>query len=248
MAKGRYMALSSSDFAAFRQQPAGQPAPAPRPVARTGGSARSTIWFAQDETRGALIDWLRANTGRSNFLRDVCVGFDSYGTLSPNQEAAVRRAMASTASAGPATPAPTTTANLGSIVDMMRRASTTLKNPKVLCAADEQQFRLTVAGEGARAPGTVNVCSADRAFEDRSWFGRILADGRFEPARNADPATTARVGRALTCLAADPEAAAKAYGQRFGACCFCARELTDKASIEAGYGPICAEKYGLAHG
>ena len=31
-------------------------------------------------------------------------------------------------------------------------------------------------------------------------------------------------------------------------CCFCGRDLLDAESIDLGYGPICAEKYGMLHG
>lgn len=32
-------------------------------------------------------------------------------------------------------------------------------------------------------------------------------------------------------------------GKRMGACCFCSRTLTDPASLDQGYGPICARHY-----
>lgn len=34
-------------------------------------------------------------------------------------------------------------------------------------------------------------------------------------------------------------------GKEQGFCCFCSRTLTNDGSLEHGYGPICAEKYGL---
>lgn len=34
-------------------------------------------------------------------------------------------------------------------------------------------------------------------------------------------------------------------GKRVGSCCVCGRMLTKKASIDAGIGPICADKVGL---
>jgi hypothetical protein len=37
-------------------------------------------------------------------------------------------------------------------------------------------------------------------------------------------------------------------GRKFKRCCFCSRELTDSPSIVAGYGPICADKWGLPWG
>lgn len=41
---------------------------------------------------------------------------------------------------------------------------------------------------------------------------------------------------------------AKELGQLYGVCIFCGRTLTDEASIEAGYGPVCAENHGLPWG
>ena len=34
-------------------------------------------------------------------------------------------------------------------------------------------------------------------------------------------------------------------GKEYGRCCFCNRELDNEGSIQHGYGPICAEKWGL---
>lgn len=44
-------------------------------------------------------------------------------------------------------------------------------------------------------------------------------------------------------LNADPLAAAMKYGKLSGRCCSCGRDLTDPASIEAGIGPVCAQKF-----
>lgn len=41
---------------------------------------------------------------------------------------------------------------------------------------------------------------------------------------------------------------AKAFGDRFHRCVYCSTELTDDRSITAGYGPTCAENYGLPWG
>ena len=35
------------------------------------------------------------------------------------------------------------------------------------------------------------------------------------------------------------------HGKKYGRCCFCNRELDNEGSIFHGYGPICAEKWGL---
>lgn len=55
--------------------------------------------------------------------------------------------------------------------------------------------------------------------------------------------TTETVREKLEEFNADPLAAAMKYGKLSGRCCSCGRDLTDPASIEAGIGPICAEKF-----
>lgn len=48
-------------------------------------------------------------------------------------------------------------------------------------------------------------------------------------------------------MVVSPEQAAK-FGKLYGICCFCSRTLTDERSIGVGYGPVCAEHYGLPWG
>lgn len=45
-------------------------------------------------------------------------------------------------------------------------------------------------------------------------------------------------------MKAGPRAAAIRYGKELGACSICNRELTNNDSIEAGIGPVCAQKAG----
>ena len=42
-----------------------------------------------------------------------------------------------------------------------------------------------------------------------------------------------------------PIAESALRGKEYGRCCFCNRELDNEGSIQHGYGPICAEKWGL---
>jgi len=52
----------------------------------------------------------------------------------------------------------------------------------------------------------------------------------------------------LVALAEDPAAVSAIQGRKMGACCYCRRELTTDASLSVGYGPICADKWGLPWG
>jgi len=57
-------------------------------------------------------------------------------------------------------------------------------------------------------------------------------------------ATQAEVAQ-LVALNGDHLAAARVYATRTSCCCFCGLELTTAESVGSGYGPICAEKWGL---
>jgi hypothetical protein len=72
----------------------------------------------------------------------------------------------------------------------------------------------------------------------RPSLGRIEG-GRFVPGRDCTPELQA----AIMAAAADPVAAAIAYGRRTGNCCCCGKLLTDPVSVERGIGPICESRW-----
>ena len=76
--------------------------------------------------------------------------------------------------------------------------------------------------------------------ETAAYAGKI-ADQKFYGARNTED----YILPALKRIAVNPLEAALSYGRRTGHCACCGRELTKHASIEAGIGPICQEKWGL---
>src|SRR5262245_8982532 len=89
------------------------------------------------------------------------------------------------------------------------------------------------------APARGQWAAAIFVREGETKLGRI-AGGKFMRSFACDDTTESRVLAA----AADPEAAAVAYGQRTGEGSCCGRELTNAESRARGIGPICAEKYG----
>lgn len=46
-------------------------------------------------------------------------------------------------------------------------------------------------------------------------------------------------------LLSNPISESSLHGKEYGRCCFCNRELDNEGSIFHGYGPICADKWGL---
>ena len=131
--------------------------------------------------------------------------------------------------------------DLSRIVAMFDRARQHLRFPAV--ALDG--FRVNVAGQRAREPGSLTITSADKGADGRrAWFGRVTLAGQFEPARD----TPADIGDKLRRFAADPVGVAAEYGRLHGACCFCRKSLRDERSTAVGYGPTCAANFGLEWG
>jgi hypothetical protein len=137
------------------------------------------------------------------------------------------------------------------IVDFMENAALIVARPGFLLRAgesDETDIRLTIAGPRSRTPGLINVTSAERSYEYRTFYGRIGQDGVYAPSLKPDAAVAAAVVECLKLLDADPAAAAARYGRLTGRCSFCSIPLSDVQSLAVGYGRICARKYGLPYG
>lgn len=125
-----------------------------------------------------------------------------------------------------------------------------LKSPAIVLSVPSinETIRLRVAGASAKVPGSVNVISETLPGKfGHLWYGRILQNGDFERTGDASDAIVAR----LTEFARDPVRVAAEHGKLTGRCCFCNHKLgegADKRSTEVGYGPDCAEHFGLPWG
>jgi len=125
------------------------------------------------------------------------------------------------------------------ILAFFTRAAEKVKFPKVTTAS----LKFQRAGERAKIPGSINVTDLGH-YPDNKWYGRIDLDGKFSPTRIATPEVIA----AVEAFNADPVAFATSEGKSSGRCVFCRTpvgEGDDRRSIELGYGPVCASKYGL---
>jgi hypothetical protein len=110
-----------------------------------------------------------------------------------------------------------------------------LKRPKIRLSYNENKVVLSLAPDTGRNQGFIYI------KENSIYAGKISPLGVYSPVSNSTP----ELKNYLQSFSDNPAEAAKVYGQKTGNCCFCALELTDKRSVTAGYGPICAAKYGL---
>jgi len=134
--------------------------------------------------------------------------------------------------------------DLKGVLALFDRAKQHLKHPAIVLSvpAANSTIRMHVAGERAKVPGSLTVLD-----QDKNWLGRITRDGVYQPSRDANGRTEAIVAR-LREFSAAPAAVASEHGRLTGACCFCNRALQDERSTAVGYGPICADHYGLPWG
>ena len=114
-----------------------------------------------------------------------------------------------------------------------------------LAGAKVAKLRFVGVTLSLKDASTIYVKSTDRKVEGNfgltnEYLGKIV-DGRFLAARACQPADIA----ALQVAAADPLAAAIAYGRVTSSCSCCGLTLTNKLSIELGIGPICRDKWGF---
>jgi hypothetical protein len=186
-------------------------------------------------------------TGRdAEFAASLIHQYDSHSHLSERQWPWVATLLqrAQTPSE-PSAPKPHVGAMDGLIALFDTAIANKLKHPKIRFDVEGETVVLALAGERSSHAGQINVSSTG-SFESRDWYGRIDRKGEFTRSRRS-PGPDALVA-ALSALAENPSKAGAAHGKRTGNCCFCAIELTDHRSIDVGYGPVCAKRWGLAWG
>jgi hypothetical protein len=121
---------------------------------------------------------------------------------------------------------------------MFNHAKTAIKRPKITFDMPEiGKLVLSLAPDNGRNAGFIYVKN------NGEYQGKISPEGVFSPFNCAET-----VKEYIKNFSADPAKIAMEYGRATGNCCFCARLLTDARSVTVGYGPICAENYGLPWG
>ncbi len=141
--------------------------------------------------------------------------------------------------------------DLGGVLALFDRARKHLKFPAIVLGVPDLGggIRITVAGERAKVPGSLTVTSADRGGDGaRVWYGRVLLDGSYFAASACTPRERTEIEARLRAFSADPAKVAGEHGRLTGCCCFCNRKLDDERSTAVGYGPVCADHFGLPWG
>jgi hypothetical protein len=171
----------------------------------------------------AEAEWLNANRDTSDFAHSLVAAVYRWGSLTVNQHAAIQRILARANR-------PEVLISLAPVESAFARAKQAgIQRPKLRL----DTFTFSPAPLHGKNPNAVYI------KEDGLYLGKV-AGGKLFTLSSVPAETEQRI----LAVAADPEAAAIAYGKRFGKCSVCARDLTDADSIARGIGPVCATKFG----
>lgn len=200
-------------------------------------------WEAEHK---AEMAWLRAAARRNDerggtftFPINMINAVNSYCTLTENQLAAVHKLMAKDAERTAARQAAKANAPVIDVSKIAQAFDRARSEAQKAGAEGVKWLRLNLdTFEFLDMPARGQLAAAIRVTENGVKLGRI-EDGKF----TRFPACTDEQLARILAAAADPLAAAKAFGLRFSSCSCCGRELTNPESIKLGIGPICAEKW-----
>lgn len=208
--------------------------------------ARVEAYEAFKAANPEVFAWLVAKAGTFDFALSMLNALNRFKSLTDNQLAACQRLVAKDKARDAERTARVEAApavEVGALEAAFEKARNYKRLPN-----QHGVKRLTLRLDtfifkpAANHPGTIYV--TDKTETDSEYqplyLGKIVG-GRFQASRACGEARAARVVAA----ASDPAKAAQAYGQRFGACCVCGRELTAEGSIVRNMGPICAERFGF---
>lgn len=123
-----------------------------------------------------------------------------------------------------------------------------IKWPKLkIPVGADKSLVLYLCGPTSNNNGGVSIVN-DKPYMsyEQIYYGKISPRGQTVLSKAAT--SDQQVMDSLTFILEDPVAFAKLYGKQTGCCVFCARELLNASSIYHGYGPVCAENYGLPWG
>jgi len=248
---GTYMGFSRYGMQCFTCKGLGKlsfkTSPATRAKAKASAQRRVTAkaeaqvskaqeWKAANPAEAA---WMESSAPRFEFAKSMLDALNKYGHLTERQMSTVQRltvqdaerqAARAVEQAARAESAPVVSVEAIEVAfNTAKQAG--IKFPKLRLDA----FMFSPASETSKNAGAVYVKSKG----DGVYLGKVMG-GRLFTSRDCTPEAQERI----VAVASDPKQAAIAYGQKFGSCAVCGRELTDSDSVDRGIGPICASKYG----
>jgi hypothetical protein len=191
-----------------------------------------------------IIDgFLNIPTGKHDFALSLLQQAAKPKGLSEKQEYWFAKLAEMAVGSPPAQPEGVQTCGeLTAIMDIFATAGKHLKRPKVsLAIGDGRKVRLWPAPQDGKNAGHLYIKL------DGEYCGKVTPSGTFLPFK-LDDADIDQISDLLAAFADDPAGFATVHGQKTGNCCFCSTQIKTKESLAVGYGPDCADHFGLPWG
>jgi len=193
----------------------------------------------------SLLSVLGASDAK--FAADLIASFKKYGNLTPKQAPWIDKLIARAEAPKPQAAAPVNVGGFAGVLALFNAAKAHLKFPKVRLVVGGVKVTLSLNGPKSKNPGFVSI-SGEGVYPNRSYYGRVSPEGTFTPAQATYGAFLTALTTVLTDLSSNPARVAKEHGKLTGNCCFCNKVLglgKEQRSVLVGFGPDCAEHYGL---
>lgn len=199
--------------------------------------------------------------GRQGFAASLCDWYEDKGHLSYKQKQFALEFwqlvnQSEFADAGPGTrgvPLASSDAGL-KLVALFDKASETLKYPSVTYWVDANEvvagvdrIKMWRSGSHSRL-GVGNIVGAWRKNSEETVHLFVVHRDTGRVEYSAFARDSSQLVTLINKLITEFQEQLKFSGKRVGTCCYCAKGLTTAASLHVGYGPICAEKWGLPWG
>lgn len=188
-------------------------------------AAAHAEWLANDPVGREL----EAAASWSEFAANLIEAHRKYGHLTDRQQAAAESMAAKLAA---------------------RRAEKAQAEAQAVASSKGIDLSHIPSGHYAIPGGDSRLKVKIDNVKDGKWAGFVFVKdgaeyGAGQRYGTQKPGATyaGKIEDALAIIAADPKAASAAYGRLVGRCGVCGRRLEDEASVAAGIGPICAQKF-----
>jgi len=192
--------------------------------------------FTSDLTNQEAVEIVSKLT--STFALSLATQYARKGRLSDRQWPWVHKLAVATLAPKVAPEAIQELPSCKEIVSLFSHATAKgMKRPKMIFP----QAKFSLAGIHSRNAGSIHV--AQGSYPGK-YFGYITPEGQFVPGRNFKDLDLAF----LATFAQDPKNYAISSGLELGSCRFCQIELSTPESLSVGYGPKCAQNWGLPWG
>lgn len=186
----------------------------------------------------AALAWLKDS--RSDFAASLLDQVKKRGDLSPKQLQAVYQSIAREEDWAKQREQKATQTQID-MTDLLDRFALALKagikRPKV----NTGDLLFSLAPANGRNAGHVYVKGEKDWDGERPYFGKITPEGKLYLSAGVSDEVRDRI----LAIGSDVVKSAKAHGAQHGQCCFCNAPLSTDESVSNGYGPICADNWGL---